>query len=690
MSKTGVSALLLSLVCSPLYVYAADYQQALEDAIQEDFSALDVRDCTNLQGLFGLANGTRSHYLLGKLTYSDNQIFGQAREEVLAFTQVSAESCLSSLEQYLDNTASTKGGRAYLADLVPSVEMNSPGILSHTSHQLWLQRDEYTYTAAEGLTLQDSAGKDLTAAELSVQELARIASTDTTRPVVFPGPIAGWNNDAYLAYDENGSDIHIFFQHNPFADRWNHMHWGHLVIDNQGRFTNHPIALEPRPEEGYFHNFSGSVTSFKIPDPEGSGRKVTAAFMTATGTGENGFDSFLAVPPTVMAISSDENLDHWNTKRYTIHDGNVYKNKWDSINNEQIVNRYDMRDPILIERDGQHFLIVAGTAVPGRVGQGVIALLKPSNPDNWAEPWVYVGDMFRHPVAFEDGGPGILETPNLIQVGDKDILFFGAQRKASEGNLRGLNNNQGVQYFVGKFDPYTGKFTPDEYEGAKGYFEYGRSFYAINATQRENGGTFVGWILGHDARSDWNDRPRGWNGVTTFPRTISLVDGIPYTAPDERVANLRTNTLINKKAYKVSDTKLLPIKDRTFEVTATLDLSDADSMTMKVLADCRGNAGIPITFDGQTLSVGDEFIPLFKNRQTTVDVRILVDRSVIVVFANGKSLSKTVTPPKNTDSDKNAYNAYAAYNTYAHNVLLSTEGSHSYWRNLSVYHLGHY
>ncbi len=449
-------------------------------------------------------------------------------------------------------------------------------------------------------------------------------------------------------------------------------------MDSEGKVSHRPIALEPRPEEGYNHNFSGSISYHKIPHPNDPTKMVTPAFFTAVGTGENGFVSFLEAPPTVMAISEDPSLDRWEAERFTIHDKDVYKGKNDTINGDSVENRYDMRYPILIEREGKFFLIVAGTAVPGRVGKAVIALLKPSNPDNWSEPWVYVGDMFRHPRPFAEGGPGILETPNLVRAGDKDILFFGVQRKPGEFNLKGVDNREGVEYFVGEFDPSTGKFTADIHTGANGYFEYGRSFYAINAAQRPSGdgGTFFGWIKGHDQRGDWHEIERGWNGAITFPRKMTLVDGVPYTELDERVAELRDKVLADNEEHHFAGTKLTGIESRTFEIESNLNLGEAERMTITVLANEDGTKGIPITFDGSRLSVDDENIPLFNKPEKEISIRALVDRSVIVVFVNGKSLTKTVTPPKDGTS-------------FADNVFLVTVGGKAHWDNFSAYSLEH-
>ncbi len=171
------------------------------------------------------------------------------------------------------------------------------------------------------------------------------------------------------------------------------------------------------------------------------------------------------------------------------------------------------------------------------------------------------------------------------------------------------------------------------------------------------------------------DIERGWNGALTFPRKMTLKDGVPYTEPDERVEELRDDELAYKNKHHFSGTRLTGIQSRTFEIVSKFNLRRAESMTTTVLANEDGTIGIPITFDGFKLSVGDEFIPLFDNRTKRINIRVLVDRSVVIVFANGKSLTKTVTPPVDGSG-------------YADNVVLSTVGSKSLWYKFHAYSLG--
>ncbi len=216
-----LSVLLTLFLLAPITAKAKDPGHLLKDAIAVDLSNLDADELSTLQSLFGLANGTRNEYIGGKLTEQDNRDFGDARRNALALLSVEPQDFAGQLESFLNDSAETKGGRAYLADAIPSIEMNAPGSLPNLAHQLFLHRGDYAFTTADSFTVDDLQQVDLGAGNISVADLALLAKNDETRPAVFPVPLGAWNNDAYLVYDENGEDIHIFFQHNPFAQNWN-------------------------------------------------------------------------------------------------------------------------------------------------------------------------------------------------------------------------------------------------------------------------------------------------------------------------------------------------------------------------------------------------------------------------------------------------------------------------------------
>ena len=72
-------------------------------------------------------------------------------------------------------------------------------------------------------------------------------------------PTVGWMNDPNgLGYF--GGQYHAFFQHNPYAPKWDTMHWGHATSTDLIHWNETDIALYPdREYEDKGGCFSGSA-----------------------------------------------------------------------------------------------------------------------------------------------------------------------------------------------------------------------------------------------------------------------------------------------------------------------------------------------------------------------------------------------------------------------------------------------
>ena len=76
------------------------------------------------------------------------------------------------------------------------------------------------------------------------------------RPQFHFTPERNWMNDPNgLVFYEG--EYHLFYQYNPFGDRWGHMSWGHATSRDLVRWQHLPVAL---PEEnGADRSASGYV-----------------------------------------------------------------------------------------------------------------------------------------------------------------------------------------------------------------------------------------------------------------------------------------------------------------------------------------------------------------------------------------------------------------------------------------------
>ena len=75
------------------------------------------------------------------------------------------------------------------------------------------------------------------------------------RPQFHFTPATNWMNDpnGMVHY---GGEYHLFYQYNPFGDKWGHMSWGHAVSPDMAHWEHLPVALY---EEDGVMIFSGSA-----------------------------------------------------------------------------------------------------------------------------------------------------------------------------------------------------------------------------------------------------------------------------------------------------------------------------------------------------------------------------------------------------------------------------------------------
>ncbi|GAB3009503.1 glycoside hydrolase family 32 protein [Niabella terrae] len=228
----------------------------------------------------------------------------------------------------------------------------------------------------------------------------------------------GWINDPNGLVWYKGQ-YHLFYQHNPYENQWENMHWGHAVSPDLVHWKELPVALRP---DSLGTMFSGSVViDRKNSAGFNSDSKVAmvAAYTAASASRQ----------VQCIAFSLDEGLT------WTKYAGNPVidsKARWHSV---------DTRDPRLFWFEpGRHWVMVLNE----RDGHSVY------NSANLKD-WTYQSHI-----------TGFWECPDLFE------LPVEGQPRQRKWVLLGASNT----YMVGRFDGK--KFTP---ESGKHYFT-GGSIYA--------------------------------------------------------------------------------------------------------------------------------------------------------------------------------------------------------------------
>ena len=450
-------------------------------------------------------------------------------------------------------------------------------------------------TAPGALGAETTADRDaaLAKANAAVQAAAPRATADLTRPIYHLASPANWINDPNGPLFYQGK-YHLFYQHNPYADGWNDMHWGHWTSTDLAHWEHQPIALWPSKKHGEDHCFSGCATL------TASGKPII--IYTSIGKRE---------PQCWIAEPEDDSLVTW--RKHT-------KNPILTESSPN-VKYYDFRDPYVFRHAGKTFMVHGGNLNQGKGGQACVTLYEALNPE--LTEWQFKSILFKDPNSSN------IECPNFFRVGNDWVLITSPHRRCD--------------YFIGDFDAQSGTFTPR----SRGVVDQTDSFYAPNTLQEPSGRWLMwGWIRGFK-------NGLGWNGCMTVPRVLSVKDGRLLQQPASEIDRLHERKR-TAAPMRLNGQHTLPgMGGRTLDIALSLERKSAAQAGVMVRASADGSRGIPVLFDGENLTVDKIKSPLPEGLSTDfLDLRILLDNSVLEVYAANGALcvSRVITPE---DGDAN-------------------------------------
>lgn len=409
----------------------------------------------------------------------------------------------------------------------------------------------------------------------SVQNAAERAALDPQRPNYHFRPPANWMNDPNGPILHDGW-YHMFYQTNPYDDRWENMHWGHARSRDLVRWEHLPMALWPSKTKGEQHCFSGCATL------DGAGNPLI--FYTSIGHPQ---------PHCWIAKPEDPGLVRW--RKF---EGNpVLTEKSPGIP------YYDFRDPFVFRHGNRTFMVHGGNLNQAKGGQAVVTLYEAE--DAALEQWKYRGIMFHHP----DAKVVNIECPNFFALDGKYVLITSPHRTCD--------------YFVGDFDPDAGTFTARQ----QGVVDAGH-FYAPNTLLTDPKRLLLwGWVNGFTSG-------KGWNGCLTLARVLRLREGLLAQEPAPEIESLRGQRWQGAKVNLADKPVTLEnARGTMLELKLELQRPTSGVVGLRVRRSDDGQRGVAITWDGETLEAAGAKLKLPGVPRASLPLRVFLDQSVLEVYA---------------------------------------------------------
>jgi fructan beta-fructosidase len=390
---------------------------------------------------------------------------------------------------------------------------------------------------------------------------------------------------------------HLFFQHNPLANVWGNMSWGHAVSQDLISWKEQEVAISGDETHAIF-----------------SGSAVVDYFNTT------GFGS-LENPPMV-AIYTSHKHDHSHQSQalaYSLDEGLTWvKYEGNPVLDLQLDH---FRDPkVTWDRTTESWLM---------------SVVKPKE----RKVSFYISDNLKEWSHSSDFGPagvvdGDWECPDLFPIavdGDENKIKWVLLISLNPG---GLTGGSGTQYFTGNWD---GKeFIADDVNTR--WIDYGRDNYAgVTFNDAPNNRRiFIGWMNNWEYANNLPTTP--WCGSMTLPRELTLIakeDELLLAA--NPVAEL--NNYIGEKLSSAEGAELLEIKASistvgggSTKIRVTGDNGkffefgyDTKNKSLFIDRSCAWNE-IESTHFHSALITSDEEI---------LDITAIVDRTSVEIFAAG-------------------------------------------------------
>ncbi len=395
-----------------------------------------------------------------------------------------------------------------------------------------------------------------------------------------PNGAVFWNGRYHLGYLYQEQGVHC---------------WGHLSSLDLLHWRHHPPSLFPTPDSPEEGIFSGNCFVNK------QGEATMLYHGVKTGN--------------CIATSADPELDSWQKLP-----GNPIvpvenKDVW----REAAQLPYASWDPHGWLEGDTYYAIFGGKRP---------AVFKAQQLDRWS----YVGDLFAHGVEgvslSED-----LSCPDFFPLGDKWVLM-------------GISHELGCRYYVGSW--HNEQFHPELHE----QMSWADNTMFAPESLVDPKGRRILWAWIFDQWDEATKAASGWSGVFSLPRELWLgEDKRLRMQPVEELKQLRYNERRDSQIRIAPDSEqnVNAIQGNTLDLELVLEPLGATRCGVKICCAPDGSEATEIGYDrvAQTLYIDPthassqriglqtvEAAPFHLGNGELLHLRILIDRSVVEVFAN--------------------------------------------------------
>jgi beta-fructofuranosidase len=457
--------------------------------------------------------------------------------------------------------------------------------------------------------LNEEAGR-IERAMAAVRGAAPNANRDPERPTFHFRPPAQWMNDPNGAV-YHGGGYHLFYQHNPYGDVWDNMHWGHATSPDLVHWEHLPIALAPATELGEDHCFSG------------------CAVVPSDG------------PPLIFYSSFSRNWQRRAAQQWAVHCDHEFRQFQRSPANPVLslethgVPEFlgDWRDPSVFRHGSRTFMILGARTAQK---QPVIPIFEAA--DRRMLEWKYRGILLQA----DPADVKFFECPSLHRFGDRQLLLYSPERQ--------------VAWAVGTLDLAVPSFAPER----EGRLDESLDFYAATTFNGAPGNRciVVGWVRGWDTvREAGADRVpeiqnwaggRGWNGALSLPRELEVdASGALRQRPLAELQSLRDGRLLSLRdlVLEAGERRLGGERDTCLEIRASIRWRGARRIGLRLTFGRDIETKIEFAKGGQRARVAEQEFDVEPGAVGLTRLVAYLDRSILEAFVDdGRAVCTRVLP----------------------------------------------